>query len=98
MLLEAYLPAGVTVERVWPIALGVLFIAYLIKEIRSYRRLSHFPTPSWICGISSLWEYQVEMSGRNYAYWEEACEKYGQHPPPPFCRLDWTSLMTLACR
>jgi hypothetical protein len=80
MLITKLIPAGLAVERLWPVVLGILFVAYLTKEIRSYLRLSHFPTPSWICGFSSLWQYQVEMSGRNYLYWEEACEKYGRPP------------------
>jgi hypothetical protein len=80
MLIRELVPAGLTVERLWPFALGILFLVYLTKEIRSYRRLSHFPAPTWLAAISSLWLIKVEMSGRNYLYWEEACEKYGEAP------------------
>jgi hypothetical protein len=78
MLIKELVPASLTVERAWPIALGILIIGYLIKEFKSYRRLSHFPAASWICHFSSLWEYQVEMSGRNYLHWEQVCEENGQ--------------------
>jgi hypothetical protein len=78
MLIRELIPAGLAVERIMPIALGVLFIGLVIREVKSYRRLSHFPAASWICHFSSFWEYQVEMSGRNYHYWEKACEKHGQ--------------------
>jgi len=78
MLIAELLPSSLTGERLWHIALGIVLFAYIIKEIRSYRRLSHFPSPSWIAVVSSLWLFKAEMSGRNYMYWEEACEKYGE--------------------
>jgi hypothetical protein len=76
MLIKEYLLDRLTVERIWPLALGVFLIAYVIKEVRSYRRLSRFPGP-WLASVSNLWYIYTEMSGRNYIYWENACEKYG---------------------
>jgi hypothetical protein len=76
MLIKEYLLDRLTVERIWPLALGVFLIAYVIKEVRSYRRLSHFPGP-WLASVSNLWYIYTEMSGINYIYWEGACEKYG---------------------
>ena len=83
MLLKEFLPSSLTGDRAWQIALGVVFIAYLVNEYRSYSRLSKFPTPSWIAGFSSAWLFRIEMSGRNYLYLEEACEKYGQRTTRP---------------
>lgn len=77
MLLKELISATITDERLWSVALGIVLIAYLIKEIRSYRRLSHFPAPSWIAAVSSLWQFRAEISGRPHLYWEKACEKYG---------------------
>jgi hypothetical protein len=76
MLIKEFLLDRLTVERIWPLALGVFLIAYVIKEVRSYRRLSHLPGP-WLASVSNLWYIYTEMSGRNYIYWETACEKYG---------------------
>ena len=78
MLIRELVPTGLVVERAWPIALGILVIGLVIREFKSYHRLRHFPAASWICHFSSVWEYEVEMSGRNYHYWEKACEKHGQ--------------------
>ena len=78
MLVKELLPsAALTDGHLWQFALAVAVVAYLIKEIRSYRRLSHFPTPSWFAAVSGLWLFRTEVSGKNYVFWEAACEKYG---------------------
>ena len=77
MLFDSVLPSEFTFQRIWPIALASVVLAYLIQNVRSYWRLRHFPGP-WLAAWTSLWNLRVEMSGHNYLEWAKACDKYGR--------------------
>ena len=77
MSIHDVVPDKAHVLRLWPLALAALILAYLIQNVRSYRRLSMFPGPK-LAAVSNLWNFSVELTGKNFKIWEETCEKYGE--------------------
>jgi len=64
----------------------VLFTSYviwrIIAAIKSYRRLSHIPGPTF-AALSNLWLLRSALRGEMWREWGVLCEALGACPNPP---------------